>query len=118
MIHVDFPGGVVDKNLPVNPGDMDLIPGPGRFHMPWSNSCTSAREVPAGRSPGAAEYPLERGGWRNPSWRKPAKSNKGLAQAKIKINSIKKFIWFCSTIAMCPELIPKVLRICRYNTIT
>ena len=55
MIHVDFPGGVVDKNLPVNPGDMDLIPGPGRFHMPWSNSCTSAREVPAGRSPGAAE---------------------------------------------------------------
>ena len=34
MIHLDFPGGVVDKNLPVNAGDMDLIPGPGRFHMP------------------------------------------------------------------------------------
>ena len=64
MIYLDFPGCVVDKNLPVNAGDMDLIPGPGRFHMPWSNSaralqllspCTVAREVSAGRSPGAAE---------------------------------------------------------------
>ena len=33
----DFPGGSVDKNLPVNPGDMGSIPGPGRFHMPQSN---------------------------------------------------------------------------------
>ena len=30
----DFPGGSVDKNLPANVGDMTLIPGPGRFHMP------------------------------------------------------------------------------------
>ena len=28
---VDFPGSAVDKNLP------DSIPGPGRFHVPWSN---------------------------------------------------------------------------------
>ena len=30
-------GGPVVKNLPANGGDMSLIPGPGRFHMPWSN---------------------------------------------------------------------------------
>ena len=34
---LDFPGGVVDKNLPANTGDMGLIPGVGRFHMPRSN---------------------------------------------------------------------------------
>ena len=33
----DFPGGAVVKNLPANAGDMALIPGPGRSHMPWSN---------------------------------------------------------------------------------
>ena len=30
-----FPGGTEDKNPPANAGDMGLIPGPGRFHMPW-----------------------------------------------------------------------------------
>ena len=25
------------KNLPANAGDAGSIPGPGRFHMPWSN---------------------------------------------------------------------------------
>ena len=29
----DFPGGVVDKNLSANLGDMHLIPGLGRLHM-------------------------------------------------------------------------------------
>ena len=33
----DFPGGTVVKNLPANAGDVGLIPGPGRSHMPWSN---------------------------------------------------------------------------------
>ena len=33
----DFPGGTVVKNLPANAGDMCLIPGPGRPHMPQSN---------------------------------------------------------------------------------
>ena len=33
----DFLGGTVDKNLPANAGDTGLIPGPRRFHMPWSN---------------------------------------------------------------------------------
>ena len=30
----DFPGGPVGNNLPANAGDMDLIPGPGRFYLP------------------------------------------------------------------------------------
>ena len=29
-----FPGGSVVKNPPANAGDMDSIPGLGRFHMP------------------------------------------------------------------------------------
>ena len=33
----DFPGGPVVKNPPANAGDTGLSPGPGRFHMPWSN---------------------------------------------------------------------------------
>ena len=32
-----FPGGAVVKNLPANAGDMGLIPGLGRSHMPRSN---------------------------------------------------------------------------------
>ena len=28
------PGGPVVKNLPASAGDMGLIPGPGRSHMP------------------------------------------------------------------------------------
>ena len=35
--HRDFPVGTVVKNLPANAGDMGLIPGPGRSHMPRSN---------------------------------------------------------------------------------
>ena len=30
---LDFPGGSEASNLPVNAGDMALIPGPGRFHI-------------------------------------------------------------------------------------
>ena len=33
----DFPGGAVVESLPANAGDMGLIPGPGRSHMPQSN---------------------------------------------------------------------------------
>ena len=32
-----LPGGSVVKNPPANAGDTGLIPGPGRFHMPWGN---------------------------------------------------------------------------------
>ena len=33
----DFPGGPVVKDLPANARVIDLIPGLGRFHMPWGN---------------------------------------------------------------------------------
>ena len=32
-----FPGSSVVKNLPANAGDTGSIPGPGRYHMLWSN---------------------------------------------------------------------------------
>ena len=32
-----FPGGTMVKNPPPSAGDMGLIPGPGRCHMPWSS---------------------------------------------------------------------------------
>ena len=32
-----FPGGMVDWNPSANVGDTDSIPGPGKFHIPWSN---------------------------------------------------------------------------------
>jgi len=34
---LNFPGGAMDKNPPANAGDTGSIPGPGRFHMLWSN---------------------------------------------------------------------------------
>ena len=49
----DIPGGSVVKNLPAVAGDTDLIPGPGRPSMSWSNEahvpqllslCSRARE--------------------------------------------------------------------------
>ena len=33
----DFLGGAVNKNLSASAGNMGLIPGPGRSHMPRSN---------------------------------------------------------------------------------
>ena len=39
----DLSGGTEDRNLPANMGDMDLIPGPGRFHMPRSNEVCGPR---------------------------------------------------------------------------
>ena len=39
----DFPGGPVVKNPSANAGDMGLIPGPGRFHMPVSCQLLSLR---------------------------------------------------------------------------
>jgi len=36
-ITLDCPGGPVVKNLPVNAGDMSLIPALGRLHMLWGS---------------------------------------------------------------------------------
>ena len=38
---LDFPGGSVASNLPVNAGDMALIPGSGRFHILSPRATTS-----------------------------------------------------------------------------
>ena len=37
LIFFDFSGGPMVKNLPVNAKDIGSIPGPRKFHMPWSN---------------------------------------------------------------------------------
>ena len=33
----NFPVGTIGKTLPADEGDTGSIPGPGRFHMPWSS---------------------------------------------------------------------------------
>ena len=35
-IQMYFPDGPVVKNPPAGAGDMGLVPGLGRHHMPWS----------------------------------------------------------------------------------
>ena len=48
-----FPGGAVDRNLPANAEDMDLIPGSGlgRFHMSQSNkACAPQPWSPCSRA--------------------------------------------------------------------
>ena len=63
-----FPGGTVVENLPANAGDTGSSPGPGRSHMPWSNSArepqllslraaTAEAHVPRARAP--QEKPLQ-----------------------------------------------------------
>ena len=37
ILLLDFSGGVVVKNSLASAGDMGLISGPGRFHMPQGN---------------------------------------------------------------------------------
>ena len=44
----DFPGGVVDKNLPANAEDTGSIPGLGRSHIPRGNlACAQATAAKA-----------------------------------------------------------------------
>ena len=40
-----FPGGAVVRNPPANAGDMGSSPGPGRSHMPWSNSARAPQRL-------------------------------------------------------------------------
>ena len=44
-----FPNGSVVKTLPANVGDMGLIPGPGRSHMPRDNSACMPQLSPCSR---------------------------------------------------------------------
>ena len=39
-----FPTGSVVENLPANAGDMGLIPGPGRSHVPELIPCATTIE--------------------------------------------------------------------------
>ena len=39
----DFLGGPVVKNLPCHAGDVDSVPGLGRFRMPWGNHALQLR---------------------------------------------------------------------------
>ena len=41
----------MDKNLPANNGDMGLISGPGRFHMPGATKPMYHDTEPEGLSP-------------------------------------------------------------------
>ena len=54
---LDFPGGPVVENVPVNTGEMRSIPGPGRFHTPKNLPAMQETQVQSlGR-----EDPLEKG---------------------------------------------------------
>lgn len=72
---MDFPGGSLVKNPPAKGGDMGLIPGPRRFHVPWGSQvhapqlrslapwspCSAGREVTAVRNPTSNKSdPLEK----------------------------------------------------------
>ena len=55
----------MDKTPPANAGNMSLIPGPGRFHMPWSNEAhvpqllSSALELESHSHWAHAPHPLK-----------------------------------------------------------
>ena len=73
-----FPGGSVLKNLPANAGDMGLISGLGRSHMPQSKlSPCITTTAPVLESPGAAiTEPTHRNYW-SPGALEPVLHNKG-----------------------------------------
>ena len=57
MLLPGLPCGSVVKNPPANAGDTGSIPGPGRFHMPWSDKqspCATTTE-PVLQSPAVRE---------------------------------------------------------------
>ena len=62
MLLPGLPCGSVVKNPPANAGDTGSIPGPGRFHMPWSNKqslCATTTE-PVLQSPSTREATMMR----------------------------------------------------------
>ena len=72
----DFPGGPEVKNSPSSRGDMGLIPGLGRLHMPQGNLglCITTAE-PVYQSPRAATAELMPNSW-NPCTLEPLLCNK------------------------------------------
>ena len=63
-IHLDVPGGTVDKNLPANAGDTGLTPGLGRFCLRRSNLA----QEPQLLSPCAATAEARMPGACAPAW--------------------------------------------------
>ena len=40
-----FLGGLLNKNPPANAREANSIPGPGGFHMPWSNQARAQQPL-------------------------------------------------------------------------
>ena len=80
-LDIDFPGGIVVKNLAANTGEMSLIPGLGRFHMLRSNYAPVPQLLkpthPRARAPNLRVAPT------HCSQRKPTQSNKDPVQQKL-----------------------------------
>ena len=56
---LNFSGGEVDKNPSANVGDIGLIPGPGRFHMPGNDKiCAPQILNPDSRACALQQMPL------------------------------------------------------------
>lgn len=47
----------VNNNMPAKAGDTGSVPGPGRFHMPWSNSAHAPQLVSLGAATTEARAP-------------------------------------------------------------
>ena len=78
----NFPGGgPVVKNLPVNARDMGLIPGPGRFHMPWGWAHVSGAQQE--KPPWEVCALQQREALAPHNWRKPEHSKEDPAQPKM-----------------------------------
>ena len=60
---IGFPGGSVVRSLPANAGNMGLVPGPGRSHMPQSNYAREPQLLGPARATACARQqgkPLQR----------------------------------------------------------
>ena len=82
------------ESLPANAGDIGLIPGPGRFHMPRDGLVRAAQLL----SPHTLQPMLHKRSQHNEkpvhhTWRMPTPSKQGPAQPKMnnkRIHSFKK----------------------------
>ena len=79
----------MDRNPPANAGDMGSIPGPGRFHMPWSSQARTPQPPSLCAATPEARGPEGRVAPAHGNWRKPEHSHEDPAQPKI-----NKYIFF------------------------
>ena len=58
--NLDFAGSPLVKTPPANAGNKGLIPGSGRFHMPWGNyTCVMQLLNLCSRAPALQQKPLQ-----------------------------------------------------------